>query len=79
MIPLEMREHRFLSQPLWVQNITTHDVKLTFENKDHNMHLINRRMTIPPQSVWPLIVQYRPSDFENNVIHTYIHISNFFN
>ncbi|XP_065365414.1 uncharacterized protein LOC135958440 [Calliphora vicina] len=67
MVPVNIKEHRCMSQPLWIRNITMQNLQLIFSGKNRGFRLINPNMIIPRQSVWPLIVQYKPSDFENNL------------
>ncbi|KAI8118897.1 hypothetical protein FF38_10922 [Lucilia cuprina] len=67
MIPVDIKEHRSLAQPLWIRNITMQNLHFLFSGKNRGLRLINPNMEVPRQSVWPLIVEYRPSDYENNL------------
>ncbi|XP_012158782.1 uncharacterized protein LOC101459592 [Ceratitis capitata] len=65
LIPTDLREHRRLVQPIWVQNITGHHLNFVFSTRERGLKLMNPNLTVPRLSVWPLMVEYRPSDFEN--------------
>ncbi|XP_037826060.1 uncharacterized protein LOC119614039 [Lucilia sericata] len=67
MIPVDIKEHRSMAQPLWIRNITMQNLQFLFSGKNRGLRLINPNMEVPRQSVWPLIVEYRPNDFENNL------------
>ncbi|KAM7347113.1 uncharacterized protein ACRADG_006775 [Cochliomyia hominivorax] len=67
LIPVDLREHRSMSQPIWIRNITMQNLHIIFSGKARGFRLINSNMIIPRQSVWPLIVEYRPSELENEL------------
>lgn len=67
LLPINVKEYRRLSQAIWIRNITAQNLQFRFKARDRGFCLINSNMTVPRQSVWPLIVDYRPSDFENDV------------
>uniref|UniRef100_A0A1I8NUR9 Uncharacterized protein n=1 Tax=Stomoxys calcitrans TaxID=35570 RepID=A0A1I8NUR9_STOCA len=70
LIPVNIKEYRSMSQAIWVRNITAKDLKFRFITSNRGLCLINSHMIIPRQSVWPLIVDYRPSDFTNELTLT---------
>lgn len=67
LIPVRIGEHRNLCQVIWIRNITMQNIQFIFSTKDRGFHLINPFLTVPRQSVWPLIVEFMPNDFENKV------------
>ncbi|XP_075156051.1 uncharacterized protein LOC142229384 [Haematobia irritans] len=67
LLPVNIKEYRRKSQAIWVHNITTQNLKFRFIARDRGFCLINSNMIVPRQSVWPLIVDYRPSDFRNEL------------
>uniref|UniRef100_A0A1I8N173 Uncharacterized protein n=1 Tax=Musca domestica TaxID=7370 RepID=A0A1I8N173_MUSDO len=70
LLPINVKEYRRLSQAIWIRNITAQNLQFRFKARDRGFCLINSNMTVPRQSVWPLIVDYRPSDFENDLCLT---------
>lgn len=67
LIPTDLRDHRRFVQPIWVQNITGQHLNFVFSTRERGLKLMNPNLTVPRLSVWPLMVEYRPSDFENLV------------
>lgn len=67
LLPVNIKEYRRMSQAIWIRNITMQNLQFRFKARDRGFCLINANMVVPRQSVWPLIVDYRPSDFENDV------------
>ncbi|XP_011178992.2 uncharacterized protein LOC105209981 [Zeugodacus cucurbitae] len=67
LIPTDLREHRRFVQPIWVQNITSQHLNFVFSTRERGLKLMNPNLTVPRLSVWPLMVEYRPSDFENQL------------
>lgn len=74
LLPVNIKEHRHLSQVIWIRNLTTKNLEFIFSTKERGLRLINPDLTVPRQSVWPLIVEFIPSDFENKVsVGTYLY------
>lgn len=67
LIPVNIRNYYHVTQPIWVQNITMQHLTFSFSSRDRGMKLLNMSLTVPRQSVWPLLVDYRPLDYENEV------------
>ncbi|XP_061387928.1 uncharacterized protein LOC133322994 [Musca vetustissima] len=67
LLPINVKEYRRMSQAIWIRNITGQNLQFRFRARDRGFCLINSNMIVPRQSVWPLIVDYRPSDFENEL------------
>ncbi|XP_068151352.1 uncharacterized protein [Drosophila tropicalis] len=67
LIPINIKNYHRVTQPIWVQNITMNHLPFTFSSRDRGMKLLNVNLTVPRQSVWPLLVDYRPMDYENEV------------
>ncbi|KAH8317405.1 hypothetical protein KR067_008141 [Drosophila pandora] len=65
LIPVNIRNYYHVTQPIWVQNITMQHLTFSFSSRDRGMKLLNMSLTVPRQSVWPLLVDYRPLDYEN--------------
>jgi len=42
-------------------------LSFSFASRDRGLKLLNMNLTVPRQSVWPLLVDYRPLDYENEV------------
>ncbi|XP_073830564.1 uncharacterized protein isoform X1 [Musca autumnalis] len=70
LLPVNVKEFRRMSQSIWIRNITGQNLQFRFTARDRGFCLINPNMSVPRQSVWPLIVEYRPSDFENELTLT---------
>ncbi|XP_017477936.1 PREDICTED: uncharacterized protein LOC108367751 [Rhagoletis zephyria] len=67
LIPTNLREHRRFVQPIWVRNITAQHLNFVFSTRERGLKLLNPNLTVPRLSVWPLMVEYRPSDVENEL------------
>ncbi|XP_067641576.1 uncharacterized protein [Eurosta solidaginis] len=67
LIPADLREHRRFVQPIWVQNITGQHLNFVFSTRERGLKLMNPNLTVPRLSIWPLMVEYRPSDFTNEL------------
>ncbi|KAH8293263.1 hypothetical protein KR018_006234 [Drosophila ironensis] len=65
LIPVNIKTFNHVTQPIWVQNITMHHLNFSFNSRDRGLKLLNMNLTVPRQSVWPLLVDYRPLDYEN--------------
>ncbi|XP_017120688.1 uncharacterized protein LOC108141714 [Drosophila elegans] len=65
LLPVNIRNYYHVTQPLWVQNITMSHLTFSFSSRDRGLKLLNMNLTVPRQSVWPLLVDYRPLDYEN--------------
>ncbi|EDW12038.2 uncharacterized protein LOC6576607 [Drosophila mojavensis] len=67
LLPVNIRNFRHVTQPIWVQNITMTHLSFNFYARERSFKLHNSSLTVPRQSVWPLLVEYRPLDYENEV------------
>ncbi|XP_053948713.1 uncharacterized protein LOC128857141 [Anastrepha ludens] len=67
LIPSNLREHRRFVQPIWVRNITPQHLNFVFATRERGLRLMNPNLTVPRLSVWPLMLEYRPSDMENEL------------
>lgn len=67
LLPMDIEEHRRVAQAVWIRNITLQNIKFVFNSKNRNFRLLNPCIIVPRQSVWPLIVEYRPSEYDNKV------------
>ncbi|XP_016946042.3 uncharacterized protein [Drosophila suzukii] len=65
LVPVNIKNYYHTTQPLWVQNITMSHLSFSFASRDRGLKLLNMNLTVPRQSVWPLLVDYRPLDYEN--------------
>ncbi|KAH8410080.1 hypothetical protein KR009_005636 [Drosophila setifemur] len=65
LIPMNIKTFYHVTQPIWVQNITMSHLSFSFSSRDRGLKLLNMNLTVPRQSVWPLLVDYRPLDYEN--------------
>ncbi|XP_044251059.1 uncharacterized protein [Drosophila takahashii] len=65
LLPVNIKNYYHVTQPLWVQNITMSHLSFSFASRDRGLKLLNMNLTVPRQSVWPLLVDYRPLDYEN--------------
>ncbi|XP_017055890.1 uncharacterized protein LOC108097865 [Drosophila ficusphila] len=65
LLPVNIKTYYHVTQPLWVQNITMSHLSFSFASRDRGLKLLNMNLTVPRQSVWPLLVDYRPLDYEN--------------
>ncbi|KAI8041919.1 uncharacterized protein LOC128262327 [Drosophila gunungcola] len=65
LLPVNIKNYYHVTQPLWVQNITMSHLTFSFASRDRGLKLLNMNLTVPRQSVWPLLVDYRPLDYEN--------------
>jgi len=72
LLPVNIKSFYHITQPLWVQNITMSHLSFSFASRDRGLKLLNMNLTVPRQSVWPLLVDYRPLDYENEVILIYV-------
>ncbi|XP_017071430.2 LOW QUALITY PROTEIN: uncharacterized protein LOC108108061 [Drosophila eugracilis] len=73
LLPVNIKNYYHITQPIWVQNITMSHLSFSFASRDRGLKLLNMNLTVPRQSVWPLLVDYRPLDYENEaeVVMTY--------
>ncbi|EDW52242.1 uncharacterized protein LOC6611797 isoform X1 [Drosophila sechellia] len=73
LLPVNIKSFYHITQPLWVQNITMSHLSFSFASRDRGLKLLNMNLTVPRQSVWPLLVDYRPLDYENEaeIVLTY--------
>lgn len=67
LLPINIRSTHHVTQPIWVQNITLTHLAFTFSARERNLRFHNSNLTVPRQSVWPLLVEYRPVDYNNEV------------
>lgn len=67
LLPVNIKNFRHVTQPIWVQNITMTHLAFNFSARERSFKLHNSNLTVPRQSVWPLLVEYRPLDYENEV------------
>ncbi|XP_017033085.1 uncharacterized protein [Drosophila kikkawai] len=65
LLPVNIKNFYHTTQPIWVQNITMSHLSFSFSSRDRGLKLLNMNLTVPRQSVWPLLVDYRPLDYEN--------------
>ncbi|KAH8283168.1 hypothetical protein KR054_012585 [Drosophila jambulina] len=65
LLPVNIKNFSHVTQPIWVQNITMSHLSFSFSSRDRGLKLLNMNLTVPRQSVWPLLVDYRPLDYEN--------------
>ncbi|XP_033249639.1 uncharacterized protein LOC108164186 [Drosophila miranda] len=67
LLPVNIKNYYHVTQPIWVQNFTNLHLNFSFSTRDRSLKLLNTNLTVPRQSVWPLLVDYRPMDYENEV------------
>ncbi|XP_034472976.1 uncharacterized protein LOC117780526 [Drosophila innubila] len=67
LLPINIKHFQHVTQPIWVQNITMTHLAFAFASRERNFKLHNSNLTVPRQSVWPLLVEYRPLDYENEI------------
>lgn len=67
LLPINIKHFQHVTQPIWVQNITMTHLAFAFNSRERNFKLHNSNLTVPRQSVWPLLVEYRPLDYENEI------------
>ncbi|KAH8400607.1 hypothetical protein KR222_008378, partial [Zaprionus bogoriensis] len=67
LLPINIKNFQHVTQPIWVQNITMTHIAFAFSSRERNFKLHNSNLTVPRQSVWPLLVEYRPLDYENEI------------
>ncbi|XP_034134781.1 uncharacterized protein LOC117587909 isoform X2 [Drosophila guanche] len=67
LLPVNIKNYYHVTQPIWVQNFTNMHLNFSFSTRDRCLKLLNTTLTVPRQSVWPLLVDYRPMDYENEV------------
>ncbi|KAH8263228.1 hypothetical protein KR044_006250 [Drosophila immigrans] len=67
LLPINIKQFQQITQPIWVQNITMTHLTFVFSSRDRNFKLHNSNLTVPRQSVWPLLVEYRPLDYDNEI------------
>ena len=67
LIPIDITEYRRFVQPIWVRNFTMNNIQFNFSSKERGIKIMNPNLTVPRQSVWPLMLEYRPSDEDNDV------------
>jgi len=67
LVPISLRNvDRFL-EPIWVSNSTMSHLNFSFMSSSRGLCIVNTKLTVPCQSVWPLMLEYRPSDEKNEV------------
>lgn len=67
LLPINIRSTHHVTQPIWVQNITLTHLAFTFSARERTLRFHNSNLVVPRQSVWPLLVEYRPVDYNNEV------------
>ncbi|ALC38060.1 CG17005 [Drosophila busckii] len=67
LLPVNIKHFQHVTQPIWVQNITMTHLAFNFSTRERSFKLHNSNLTVPRQSVWPLLVEYRPLDYENEL------------
>ncbi|EDW63270.1 uncharacterized protein [Drosophila virilis] len=67
LLPINIKNFYHVTQPIWVQNITMTHLAFAFSSRERSFKLHNSNLTVPRQSVWPLLVEYRPLDYENDI------------
>ncbi|KAH8377668.1 hypothetical protein KR093_006582, partial [Drosophila rubida] len=67
LLPINIKQFQHITQPIWVQNITMAHLAFAFSSRERNFKLHNSNLTVPRQSVWPLLVEYRPLDYDNEI------------
>lgn len=67
LLPVNIKNFHHVTQPIWVQNITMTHLIFSFSSRERSFKFYNSNLTVPRQSVWPLLVEYRPIDYENEV------------
>ncbi|EDV99024.1 uncharacterized protein LOC6566446 [Drosophila grimshawi] len=67
LLPINIKHFQHITQPIWVQNITMAHLSFTFSSRERGLRLHNSNLIVPRQSVWPLLVEYRPVDYENEI------------
>lgn len=67
LLPIGIKEYQREIQTIWIHNKTVQMVHFMYKSNTRGLRLLNPNLVVPPQSVWPLIIEYRPSDFENKV------------
>ncbi|XP_030377695.1 uncharacterized protein LOC115626455 isoform X2 [Scaptodrosophila lebanonensis] len=73
LLPVNIKHFQRVTQPIWVQNISMMNLAFSFATRDRGLKLHNSNLTVPRQSVWPLMAEYRPLDYENELEVTLIH------
>ncbi|KAI9589459.1 hypothetical protein GQX74_007628 [Glossina fuscipes] len=67
LIPVNIKDFQRVAQPIWICNKTMQSIQVLFKGRERGFRLINPNLVVPLLSVWPLIVEYRPSEFENHL------------
>ncbi|XP_062121245.1 uncharacterized protein LOC133835268 [Drosophila sulfurigaster albostrigata] len=67
LLPINIKQFQHITQPIWVQNITMAHLSFAFSSRERNCKLHNSNLTVPRQSVWPLLIEYRPLDYDNEI------------
>uniref|UniRef100_A0A1A9W420 Uncharacterized protein n=1 Tax=Glossina brevipalpis TaxID=37001 RepID=A0A1A9W420_9MUSC len=67
LIPVNIKDFQRIAQPIWICNKTMQSIQVLFKGRERGFRLINPNLVVPLLSVWPLIVEYRPSEFENHL------------
>ncbi|XP_037937502.1 uncharacterized protein LOC119671073 [Teleopsis dalmanni] len=65
LVPIDIKEYRRCIQAIWIRNITMQNLQFSFSTDEHGFKILNPNLSVPRQSVWPLMVEYRPTDMEN--------------